>query len=270
MNTYTGPVAVVGEVEQLARRLRPQTFLEQQPFIVTHGICLTLVSPLACCYQVCKLNPQAAVPFKSMVRLSAAIFPSQILLRTLQTNICTPIKENLNPWLAFGAVGVLQGAVYGHANVYFARQLAITRVAQVVSLRAVMRGWGFAFARDMISQGIPFMCAPLVRQHVIDKVWTTDESSSPAMVTAKHWSSVISTSIVTTYLSQGIHNCQTSMQVDQTLGYVAAIKSVWQKNGIASLYRGAEARVGLLLIVNILNELLLKRAWRGVEVEVEE
>lgn len=66
-------------------------------------------------------------------------------------------------------------------------------------------------------------------------------------------------------MSQGLHNCQITMQADQSLGYASAVRTVFQQHGIRALIRGAEARVGLLLIVNLLNELLLKPAWAPVE-----
>lgn len=40
--------------------------------------------------------------------------------QALQMTAATPIKEHLNPWAAFAAVGVLQGGVYGHANIHLA------------------------------------------------------------------------------------------------------------------------------------------------------
>ena len=63
------------------------------------------------------------------------------------------------------------------------------------------------------------------------------------------------------------YNFPIAMQADQSLGYAATVKSVTQQHGFRTFYRGAEARVGLLLIVNILNELLLKPAWAPVPVQ---
>jgi hypothetical protein len=58
-----------------------------------------------------------------------------------------------------------------------------------------------------------------------------------------------------------------SPQSNQELGYAGTLRSVWERNGISVFYKGAEARVGLLIVVNVLNELLLKPAWSGVEVQ---
>eukprot|EP00286_Rhodomonas_abbreviata_P008906 CAMPEP_0181337100 /NCGR_PEP_ID=MMETSP1101-20121128/27815_1 /TAXON_ID=46948 /ORGANISM="Rhodomonas abbreviata, Strain Caron Lab Isolate" /LENGTH=104 /DNA_ID=CAMNT_0023447525 /DNA_START=292 /DNA_END=606 /DNA_ORIENTATION=- len=60
------------------------------------------------------------------------------------------------------------------------------------------------------------------------------------------------------------------MQANQGLSYTGALKEVWARNGPQMFWKGAEARVGLLLIVNILNEVLLKKAWQGVEVAKKE
>jgi hypothetical protein len=55
------------------------------------------------------------------------------------------------------------------------------------------------------------------------------------------------------------------MQAEQHLTYITTVQTLYRKSGIAGLYRGAEARIGLLIVVNILNELLLKPAWSDVE-----
>lgn len=46
----------------------------------------------------------------------------------------------------------------------------------------------------------------------------------------------------------------------RTNHFTAALKA-YRENGIGLFYRGAEARVFLLVVVNILNELVLKKAW---------
>jgi hypothetical protein len=177
-------------------------------------------------------------------------------------NASTPVKETLNPWAAFALVGVLQGGVYGQCNVYFSKALQLGGARQA-SLRGVFRGSAFAAVRDMISQGVPFMCSATARATLLDPVWKADDE---AQQTAKRWISVLSTSVFATYLSQGFHNFQIAMQANQSLSYVDAVKSVWRQHKFGTFYKGAEARVGLLLIVNILNELLLKKAWMPVPV----
>jgi hypothetical protein len=248
----------ITNTKELQPTLRPKTFAEKQPYIVGYGAAISCISPLASSYQLSKLyNLKPTTP--QLLRMSAQIFPQQVLLKAIQMNASTPVKEHLNPWAAFAVVGVLQGAVYGQANVHFSKALQLGKTA---SLLGVFRGSGFAAVRDTLSQGVPYMCSDAVRANVLDPVWKDNGDKTSQSI--KQWTSVISTSIVATYMSQGLHNCQITMQADQSLGYVQAIKSVLKQHGIKGMIRGAEARVGLLLVVNVLNELLLKPAWAPV------
>ena len=72
---------------------------------------------------------------------------------------------------------------------------------------------------------------------------------------------VIGTSIGATVLSQAPHNCQIRLQADHSLSYGGAVAGLWREHGVRMLYMGASARVALLLLVNGLNEMLLKKAW---------
>ena len=80
-------------------------------------------------------------------------------------NLATPVKEYVNPWVAFGVVGVLQGSVYGQCTTYVSRALSLAKGADV-SLQGMFRGAGFAAVRDTLSQGVPFMCSGLARRRV--------------------------------------------------------------------------------------------------------
>ncbi|CAB9519847.1 unknown protein [Seminavis robusta] len=257
--THQIPTSVIVH-DNVSPKTRPRTFAEKQPYIFAYGAAISVFSPAATAYQLCKLyNLQPSMG--RLARLSAPIFLPQTALKAAQMNASSPVKEYLNPWAAFAMVGVLQGGVYGHINVHFSKALELGKVA---SLRGVFRGSVFAGTRDTISQGMPFMCSESVRQNLFDPYWHTEEGTTAH--SAKVWSSVISTSIVATYLSQGFHNFQIAMQADQSLSYSQAIKAVTRQHGIKSFYKGAEARVGLLLLVNILNELLLKPAWSPVPI----
>ena len=68
-------------------------------------------------YQLVKLNPQASISPAQGVKLALRILPHQTALKLAQMNVSTPVKDSLNPWAAFAVVGVLQGAVYGQANI---------------------------------------------------------------------------------------------------------------------------------------------------------
>lgn len=240
---------------------RARTFAEKQPYLATYGLTISMFSPMASLYQLTRLYPQAALRTPEMLRLSARILPHQTLLKLAQMNLSTPVKEHLNPWAAFAVVGALQGGVYGQANIFFANQLKLSSGA---SYRGMFRGVGFAGGRDMISLGLPFSCSPWVRANLLDPLLP----SAPDQ--AKHWASVLGCSVAATYMSQGLHNCQITMQADQGLSYAGVLRRAVSEIGLPILYRGAEARVGLLLVVNVLNELLLKKAWEQVPVEPSE
>ncbi|GMH49275.1 hypothetical protein TrVE_jg1363 [Triparma verrucosa] len=226
-----------------------------QPYLIGYGACISIISPSISCYQLCKLYNRK-IPPSQLFRTSLMIFPHQTLLKVAQMNMSTPVKEYLNPWAAFAAVGVLQGVVYGQANVHFTRAFKFVSPVPTLTIAAVFRGSGFAGFRDMISQGAPFVLSGSVRESVFEPVLGKDSEVAK-------WSAVISTSVAATVASQGMHNAQITMQADQSLNYSETVKNLWKKNGVATLWKGAEARVGLLLIVNLLNELLLKPAWEG-------
>ena len=136
----------------------------------------------------------------------------------------------------------------------------------------MFRGFPFAGVRDTISQGIPFMCSDWVRENLFLPYFFSKEKGSvkvedsPQIALVKHWVPVLFTSVAASVLSQWFHNCQMTMQADEALNHVGAVKRLWANNGIASVYRGVDARIGLLLVVCGLNEALLKPAWAGVPV----
>jgi len=224
----------------------------RQKMFAGYSLGISLFSPMANLYQIKRLHPSVN---PSYLRMCASIYPHQVGLRMLQVNLATPVKEHMNPWLAFGTLGVLQGCVYGQANVSFAKKLNLTRS---LKLRNIFRGSGYAGVRDVISQGVPFMFSKKFSQRYLDPIWP---SNDPFTNSVKHWSSVISTSVVATYLSHGFHVCQTEMQTNTSLSYSGAIRQVYKDHGWRFLRKGAEARVGLLLVTNIFNEIFLKPAW---------
>ena len=263
-------------VHTLVHFHRPRTFLEKQPYILGYGTALATVSPALTGYQLCRLY-KIQKPPAQILRLAFGIFPHQALLLSTQLNASTAIKDLLNPWSAFFVVGVLQGGIYGFSNVHFSKAWTLgTSAASATTMagriRVLFRGSGFAGVRDTISQGTPFMCSSALHTNVLDVLLPTipkeDEVPPTTLDLVKHWTALFSTSIVATYMSQGLHNCQTTMQTNSSLSYAGAVKKVWAEHGYAAFYRGAEARVGLLLIVNVLNELLLKPAWAPVRVPV--
>ena len=132
----------------------------------------------------------------------------------------------------------------------------------------MFRGSGFAGLRDTISQGVPFMYASTVQSAVVDPLLKpqagagagADEASDLGH-SLRRAVAVIGTSIGATVLSQAPHNCQIRLQADHSLSYGGAVAGLWREHGARMLYMGASARVALLLLVNGLNEMLLKKAW---------
>mmetsp|Transcript_16310 Transcript_16310/g.28894 ORF Transcript_16310/g.28894 Transcript_16310/m.28894 type:complete len:264 (-) Transcript_16310:134-925(-) len=244
--------------------MRPKTVMEMQPYMFGYGLGISLFSPMATLYQVCQLNPQLGLKPAQMPAIAMRILPQQVLLKVTQMNLSTPVKEQLNPWAAFAAVGVLQGGVYGQATIYFARTL---KLGKEPSYMGMFRGAAFAGGRDLISQGVPFVLSSTFREAVLDPLYPTHDNPEGPIAKAKQWGAVLATSTFATYASQGLHNCQLTMQANQELSYAQTLKKAVSENGVRLLYKGAEARVGLLLIVNILNELLLKPAWAPVPVD---
>jgi hypothetical protein len=244
-----------------------------QPYLVAYGAAISTVSPTLTGWQLTKVYGRT-VGISTLSRLGLTIFPQQVALKTLQMNAATPVKEYASPWVAFGLVGVLQGGVYGHCNVHFSRAL---QLASVVSLAGMFRGSAFAGLRDTISQGVPFMCSATVQSAVIDPLCecayqstqpaarhdVAQPSSTTTSEHARRFAAVFGTSICATFASQGAHNAQLIMQADHSLSYAQAVRTLWAEHGLRVLYMGGSARVALLLLVNGLNEVLLKPAWEA-------
>ena len=138
--------------------------LAMQPYILGYSAAISLVSPTLTGYQLCRVY-SCPVGMPRLVRLGLGILPQQTALKTLQMNAATPVKEHISPWLAFGVIGVLQGGVYGHANVAFSRAL---KLSQNANLAGMFRGSAFAGLRDTISQGVPFMLSGSFQRSVVD------------------------------------------------------------------------------------------------------
>ena len=71
----------------------------------------------------------------------AWLYPQQVMLRVAQVNMATVCKDHLDGWVGFAALGVLQGGVYGHATVDFARRLGVGS-AGGMDPRKIFRGSG--------------------------------------------------------------------------------------------------------------------------------
>ena len=236
--------------------------LDIQPYLMAYAAGISTVSPGLTAYQLTRVYGKT-VPSAQLARMSMAIFPHQAALKWLQMNAATPVKSELSPWLAFGVVGVLQGGVYGQCSVHFSKALQLSKN---VTLAGMFRGSGFAGVRDTVSQGFPFMCSDAVQKAIVDPLLGANPGPGDELGHGlRRAISVMGSSIFATLLSQGAHNAQLRLQADHSLSYAGAVSELWAQHGLRALYMGASARVTLLLIVNGLNEVLLKKAWAAGE-----
>jgi len=238
---------------------RIDAFQRRQGLLLGYSAGISLFSPPANLYMVKTLHGYTQ-PI-NWFRMCARIYPAQVGLRMLQVNLASPIKDNLNPWAAFAALGVLQGVVYGHANVTFATALNLVGKHKK-TMRGILRGSGFAAGRDVISQGIPFMLSKRFAEHAVDPILGPIDEKNWFMQGVRHYTSVLSLSLVSCVLSHGLHNGQQVMQTHQELSYTQALSSLYKDHGMKFLYRGAQARIGLMMVTNVFNEIFLKPAWQ--------
>ena len=207
--------AIIEQVKTISRNPIPVVlnsnfrFAKMQIFSAFQMINIPVAVELHCPirFNGCKilLNPFIGCPGGKIpwIQGSLRMIPGQLALRSGQLLIAREIKEHSNPWFGFALMGVLQGVIYGHANNNWLHHLQITSVKGVPN---PFRGVLFAASRDTISQGIPFMMG----QYGV--------------------ASVAASSILATIGSQGLHNCQTMMQMDSQVGYLSSIRNGWQQH----------------------------------------
>ena len=259
-----GLLAVQEKEAKPDMRTRFSNGIAMQPYLCAYSGIISVVSPALTGWQLCRVYSKS-VPPMTLARIGLGILPHQTALKCLQMNTATPVKEYASPWLAFGLVGVLQGAVYGQANITFSRALKLSTAT--VSLAGMFRGSLFAGARDTISQGVPFMLSGSFQAQIVDPLLCPTPTDGHAAegdtvgAGVRRAVAVICTSIGATFASQGAHNCQIRMQADHALSYSGAVRTLWAEHGPRILYMGGSARIALLLLVNGLNEVLLKKAW---------
>lgn len=164
---------------------------------------------------------------------SLKMFVPQIALRSGQLLIASQIKEQTNPWIGFGCIGLMQGVIYGHANTSWLKYIKLP----VKTSPNIFRGALYAISRDTISQGVPYA----FREYGLGPV--------------------IGISIISTISSQVFHNCQTIMQVKSYLSYRQAFFKGWDRHGYKLFYHGFQSRIALMLGINILNYLFLDKIW---------
>ena len=217
--------------------------MEYQLAYLGHSTLITTISPLTNAWNICKLS-STSLPFKTLCRLTVPILPTQIALRYVQLNIgaCTHFHS---PWIAFGFMGALQGVVYGHANAYYAR----TILKKNVKVSNMLRGSPLAAGRDIISQGIPFMCS----RGIADAFGVESKVGKVGV-----WGV---TSVVSILASHSLHNLQVLMHSNKDLGYIDVMKHI--KCYPHTFWKGVEGRLVLLLLTNTLNEIFLGPIWKN-------
>lgn len=214
---------------------------------------LSLFTPPAMAYNMSKLYKIPISRFP-ICKETFRILPSQFTYRFLQYGIFSFISDKTNPWIGFGLMGISQGFIYGKVNNHWTKVLQqknnsliskniqnnsfTTKSFSTKSFRnnsfrnSSFRGSFFAASRDIISQGIPY------------------QFNTPL--------SVLNASLFSTVASQCFHNFQTVMQVNTKLNYQQAVKYTWEKHGIELFWKGSSARIGLMLLINIINQKFLK------------
>ena len=239
--------------------------LKVQGYLAVYSGIISTLSPSLTTIQLLKTFNKS-VSAKELASISLRIFPHQCFLKWAQMNAATPVKEHANPWVAFGVVGVLQGGVYGQCTTYVSKLLGLAK--KPPKLQDLLRGSAFAGTRDTISQGVPFAYSATVQRNVVDPVYASlmgPVHDTDASQPVRRMVAVMVCSIGATVASQFPHNCQIRMQADPALGYAGVVQKLTSEFGPRALYMGASARIALLLVVNGLNELVLKKAWAKEE-----
>ena len=216
-------------------------FFEKERCILFHSTALTFFSPLSSLYQITRLhNINNRVLLKNM-RYIPNIFPQQVLMRYGQSHIATECNDHLNPIFAFGIIGILQGGIYGHSNLYFSKKLNITNT---IKLSHYFKGPAFAMSRDIISQGAPFYLMKDI------------SNNSPC-----YYPSLMGFSIGSTIISHPLHCMQMLNQTNPKINQYQIAKNAIRLYRWSLFYRGVESRLVLLFMTNLFNDIFLKNIW---------
>ena len=191
--------------------------------------------------QLCRLYH---VPLPSnVVGTTVALLPYQTLLKTAQVSMCLPMQEWVPAPMMFAAMGVLQGGVYGHTVIHLTKRWKLTTTTP--SPTGMFRGAMFAASRDSVSQGLAFSTTIPIFDTILGKTPLSRKLD------------VACTAGVATLLSQGFHNAQSLMQSDSTIGYGDTLRKLWSTHGVRAFWMGVEARIVLVVLVNVLNDVFL-------------
>ena len=224
--------------------------LKRERCFLYHASSMTLFSPLSSLYQTTRLFNLKSSTFFRNIRYIPHIFPQQILFRYGQLHVSTLCKENISPIPAFGIIGILQGGVYGHSNLYFSKRLGITSNVKITDY---FRGPVFAASRDIISQGVPFMLTEKVSETLFK------ENSEKY-----HYPVLFAISALTTSLSHPLHCMQLFAQNNRNKSQLQIAIETCKSYKLTLFYKGIEARLVLLGLTNMFNDIFLKDVWLNV------
>lgn len=224
--------------------------LNKEKYFFYHSFSLTCFSPVSTLYQITQFYPKfnnSKIIFNNIKQIPK-IFPQQVLLRYGQLHISSFCKQDFSPIVAFGIIGILQGGIYGHSSLFFAKNLNITKTIQ---FNHYFRGPIFASTRDIISQGIPFIFTQQINNSLF-------KHNSNAIY---YYGTLLTLSTTSTILSHPFHCFQIYCQNNPRSSQLKVANEMIKKYNWKLFYKGIEGRLLLLIVTNICNDVFLKKFW---------
>lgn len=215
-----------------------------------HSLSISCFSPLTSLYQNTRLYNIANKNkiFMKNIKYLPHIFPQQVLFRYGLLHASTLCKDNFSTVSAFGLIGILQGGIQGHSNVYFAKKLNITKT---IKIKNYFRGPVFSGSRVIVSQGAPF----LFTDSFNDAVFKNNKSN------ITYYFSLLTVSITASIISHPLHCMQTFVQNNNSVSQLQMFKQMVKMHRWSLFYKGVESRIVLLFLTNLFNDIFLKRIW---------
>jgi hypothetical protein len=222
--------------------------LKNEKYFFYHSSIISCISPISSLNQITQLYPQY---YKKNILLQnlkqiPKIYPYQVVLRYSQLHLSTMCKEYCSPILAFGLIGILQGGIYGHSNLFFSKNMKITNN---IKLSHYFKGPIFASTRDIISQGIPFT--------FVSNLYELSSRENKIY----YYSCLFGLSITSTFLSHPLHCLQVFCQNNPSYPQIKVAQYMIKKHNLNLFYKGISGRIVLLFITNLCNDLFLKEIW---------
>lgn len=222
--------------------------LKNEKYFFYHSSIISCFSPISSLNQITQLYPQY---YKKNILIQnlkqiPKIYPQQVALRYCQLHLSTLCKDYCSPIFAFGLIGILQGGIYGHTNLFFSKNMNITNN---IKINHYFRGPVFASTRDIISQGIPFTFI----SNFCDSSFEDNK--------IYYYSCLFGLSITSTFLSHPLHCLQVFCQNNPSKSQFEVAKFMIKKHNFNLFYKGISGRIILIFITNLCNDLFLKKIW---------